>query len=164
MNGTEGLAERVARGGVYYNIEGENPVAVLRNMVQNIALPELVEREALLQAVLERETLSCTSIGDGIAIPHPRNPMLKDVSEERVAVCFPRHPVSYAALDHRPVFVLFLILSSGTKTHLYTLSELSFLCHQPEFRAFLAEKPSRALLAERIAKEEAVWKRGAQST
>lgn len=162
MEGTEGLAERVARGGVYYNIEDENPVAALRDIVLHISLPKSLDRETLLAAVLEREALSSTALGDGIAVPHPRTPLLSEVAEERVAVCFPRHPVPYAALDRRPVFVLFLILSSGTKTHLYTLSELSFLCRRQEFRGFLAEKPSRAELAERIAREEVAWRRGSQ--
>jgi hypothetical protein len=43
------------RGGVYYNIEGANPVAVLRDIVQTVSLPKNLDRETLLQAVLERE-------------------------------------------------------------------------------------------------------------
>ncbi len=154
------LADKVDRGGVYYNIEGDNPVAVLRDIVQNVALPKSVDREALLQAVLEREALSSTAFGDGVAVPHPRNPVLTDPKEELVAVCFPGRPVSYAALDRRPVFVLFLVLSAGTRTHLFALSELAFLCRKPEFREFLAGKPPRPELTARIRREEESWKKG----
>ena len=159
MDGSEGLARRIDRGGVYYNLEGDNPAAVLREIVQNVNLPKQVKRDVLLQTVLEREALMPTAMGDGIAIPHPRNPLLTDEGDELVAVCFPRKPVPYAALDHRPVFVLFLILSAGTRTHLFTLSELSFLCRRADFREFLAGKPSREELSGWIARVEETWKR-----
>jgi len=159
MDGTKGLAERVSRGGVYYNIEGDNPVAVLRDIVRIVSLPKTIDRESFLQAVLEREALSSTALGDGVAVPHPRNPVLTDIDQELVAVCFPRRPVSYAALDRRPVFVLFLILSADTRNHLFTLSELSFLCRRADFRDFLSRKPSRQELSDHIAREEASWKR-----
>lgn len=158
MDGTHELSQRVDRGGVYYNIEGENPVAVLRDIVQTVALPKTVDRESLLQAILEREALSSTALGDGIAVPHPRNPVLSP-EEERIAVCFPRRPIPYAALDRRPVFVLFLILSADTRSHLFALSELSFLCRRAEFRDFLSQKPSRQEVTARIAREETSWKR-----
>ena len=41
-----------------------------------LALPEEVDREFLFQALLARETLASTGVGDGIAIPHLRNPIV----------------------------------------------------------------------------------------
>ncbi len=159
MDGTEGLAKRINRGGVYYNLGGDDPVAVLRSIVQTASLPAGLDRESLLLAVLERETLMPTALGDGIAIPHPRSPLLSREEDERVAVCFPRRPIPYAALDRKPVFVLFLILSADTRSHLFTLSELSFLCRRTDFRDHLAGKPSREELAEWVARAEESWKR-----
>ncbi|MCK7503724.1 MAG: PTS sugar transporter subunit IIA [Desulfobacterales bacterium] len=81
----KGSRKRINRGGLYYNLGGDDPVAVLRSIVQTASLPAGLDRESLLLAVLERETLMPTALGDGIAIPHPRSPLLSREEDERVA-------------------------------------------------------------------------------
>mgnify|MGYP001296028034 CR=1 FL=1 len=159
MSGTIRLALRIGRGGVYDGIEGDDPVAVLRSLSETVDLPPGLDRESLLVALLDREALMSTALGDGIAVPHPREPLVREEVDERVAVCFPRRPVPYAALDRKPVFALFLILSADTRSHLYTLSELSFLCRRPDFRDFLAGRPSLPDLTGWIRRAESSWKR-----
>ncbi len=154
------LAELVRRGGVYYNIGGANPVEVLSELSKTVAMPKGVSREDLLQAVLEREALMPTAIGHGIAIPHPRNPLVKDEEGQRVCVAFLKTPVAYNALDRKHVSTVFLILSAGARTHLTILAEISHLCQKPEFLAFLDARPSTAELTRRIEEIEASWSKG----
>ncbi len=151
------LAELIERGGVYFNIAGSNPVEVLNEATKAMSLPKSLDRESLLTAILEREALMPTALGHGVAIPHPRNSMLSDTSQQRVAVFFLKSPVAYNALDRKPVSVLFLILSADAKSHLATLASVSHLCQHPDFLEFLAKRPSKEELVARIAAAEASW-------
>lgn len=151
------LAELIKRGGVYYNIGGSNPVEALNEATKTLVLPKGLDREALLTAVLEREALMPTALGHGVAIPHPRNAMLTDQGAQRVAVFFLKSPIAYNALDRKPVTVLFLILSADARSHLATLAGVSHLCQDPAFLDFLAKRPSKAELVERIAQAESAW-------
>jgi PTS system nitrogen regulatory IIA component len=157
MSSVVSLADLIERGGVYYNIAGSSPVEVLNEATKAMALPKSLDRESLLIAILEREALMPTALGHGVAIPHPRNSMLSDPGAQRVAVFFLKSPVAYNALDRKPVTVLFLILSADARNHLATLAAVSHLCQSPDFLGFLAKRPSKEELVERIAEAEASW-------
>jgi nitrogen PTS system EIIA component len=162
MSSVISLAELIERGGVYYNIGGGSPVEVLSEATKAMSLPKGLDRESLLTAILEREALMPTALGHGVAIPHPRNSMLTDVSAQRVAVFFLKSPVAYNALDRKPVSTLFMILSADAKNHLATLAAVSHLCQHADFLEFLAKRPSKAELVARIAEAEASWAKSAE--
>lgn len=155
------LAALIERGGVYYNIGGATPPEALGEAAQALALPKGMDRESLLRAVLEREALMPTAIGNGIAIPHPRNPLFSDEALQRVAVLFLKSPIPYNALDRKPVSVFFLILSANARSHLAVLGEISHLCQRPDFLSLLVSRPSTAELVAFIAEAEASWGRSA---
>lgn len=137
------IAGLIERGGVFFNVRGDSPEAVIKELVGTARLPGTLDKEALLKAILERESLMPTAVGYGIAIPHPRNPMLSDPADERIIVGYAREGIEYRALDKKPVFALFVILSSSQKDHLQVLSQLSFLFHDKEFRKTLESRPSK---------------------
>ena len=151
------LSALIQRGGVYYNIAGTNPVEVLKEAAKTISLDKDIDRDDLLKAVLEREALMPTAIGNGIAIPHPRNPLISDEALQRVAVIFLKTPVPYNALDRKPVSTLFLILSANARTHLGILAEISHLCQKPDFIDLLEKRPSTEELTSYIAGAESGW-------
>lgn len=157
MTDSVSLAELVGRGGVYYNISGSTSAEVLSAAIKAVSLPKGLDREALLTAILERESLMPTALGNGIAIPHPRSPMLTDKEQQRVAVFFLKTPIPYNALDRKPVSTLFLILSADAKSHLSILASLSYLCQRKEFLDLLAARPSTEELVKYIAHVEASW-------
>jgi nitrogen PTS system EIIA component len=157
MGSSVSLAELIGRGGVYYNISGSNPVEALKEAVKAVSLPKGLDRDSLLVAILEREALMPTALGNGVAIPHPRNPMLTDRSQQRVAVLFLKTPLPYSALDRKPVSTLFLILSADAKTHLAILASISYLCQKQDFLELLAKRPSTEEMATYIAAAEASW-------
>ena len=74
-----------------------------------------------------------TGLGEGIALPHPRNPILADVDSESVSICPLKHPVDFNAIDGLPVHTMIIILSANPRRHLEILSKVSFLCRQPDF-------------------------------
>ncbi|HNY17730.1 MAG TPA: PTS sugar transporter subunit IIA, partial [Treponemataceae bacterium] len=61
--------------------------------------------------------------------------------DQRVYVCFLDRPVNFDAMDGKPVFALFVILSNGSQSHLKVLSRLSWLFQQEGFREALRKKP-----------------------
>lgn len=146
------ISTLIERGGVYFNLEGSNSTEVLTSLISMASLPASVNRDNLLKAVLERESLMPTALGNGIAIPHPRNSVLTDPGEERIVVGYPRQPVDYQALDKEPVSALFLILSADQRSHLQILSQLSFIFHDQEFRKLLSTKPQKQELKAAINK------------
>jgi len=158
MGGAVALSTLIERGGVYYNIGGSTAAEALREGIRGLSLPKGVDRDLLVTAVLEREALMPTAIGNGVAIPHPRNPILSDPAAQRVAVLFLKTPIPYEALDRKPVSVLFLILSSEAKSHLGVLASLSHLCQRRDFLELLADRPSTEELTRFIRAAEETWR------
>jgi len=136
------IAGLIERGGVFFNVRGDSPESVIGELIRTARLPEKLDKKALLTAILERESLMPTAAGYGIAIPHPRTPMMTAPEDERIIVGYAREGIDYRALDKKPVFAVFIILSSAQKDHLQILSQLSFLFHDTEFRKTLETRPS----------------------
>jgi PTS system nitrogen regulatory IIA component len=141
MNDPEGLIRMIRDGGVYYNIAGVTPESVFADLAKHLDLPAGVDREAFSVGLLEREKLITTAIGNGIAVPHPRTALVSQEADERVFVCFLDAPADFDSMDGKPVFVLFVILSSCSQRHLKILSSLSWLFQHDTFRALLRTKP-----------------------
>ena len=130
-----GLAESLRAGGVYYRVSGADKAGVLQEAVELMPLPEQVDRKFLLQVLLARESLGTTAIGNGIALPHVRNPVVMHVDRPMVTLCFLEQPVEFGALDGRPVHTLFTMLSPTVRSHLRILAHLSYALQQPAFAA-----------------------------
>ena len=73
------LSTALEAGAVVPKLPGKSKSEVLRAMVDHLALPPNFDREMLLQMLMAREGLGSTGIGDGIAIPHVRNPVVLNV-------------------------------------------------------------------------------------
>lgn len=159
MAATVSLAELVERGGVYFNIPGTTPAECLGNAIRAFQVPRGLDREVLLKAVLEREALMPTGIGQGVAIPHPRSPLVADESLQRVPVFHLQSPVAWESLDRKPVGTLFLILSAGARSHLAVLAALAHLAQRPDFQSLLAARPATGELVAFIREAEASWER-----
>jgi len=156
---SSGLAELIERGGIYRGVCGTTPKEVLNALVKALPPVPSVPANVLLQAVLEREELMSTGIGEGIALPHPRNPLVSSEAEQFAALAFLETPVNWNSLDWKPVEVLFLIVSASAKTHLRVLSEISFFSREEEFRRLLMERASLEDLLLSIRETEKNWRR-----
>jgi PTS system nitrogen regulatory IIA component len=158
-----GLTTLITRGGVHYQVPGTNPREVITNLVESLKLPPAaadlrsVDRDALLKAALEREALMTTAVGHGIALPHPRNPLITGAEDQFVALAFLEHPVDWQALDGEPVHTVLLIVSASAKLHLHTLSRINYFCQREQFRAFLEKRPSREEIIRVISDAEQAW-------
>jgi PTS system nitrogen regulatory IIA component len=128
------LVEAVNAGGIHYRIQGNDKESVLNSIVNIIHLPDDIDRDFLIGALLARENLGTTAIGDGIAIPHVRNPIIFHVNKPVLALCFLEQPIDFGALDGKAVDTVFTIISHTVRSHLHILSRLSYALHQPAVR------------------------------
>ena len=137
------LVEALQAGGIFYRVGGTDKECALRAVVEHMRLPEEVDRDFLLRVLLARENLQSTGIGDGIAIPHVRNPIVLHVSRPMITLCFLEKPVEFGALDGKPVYVLFSLISPTVRAHLRMLSRLSFALSDAGFKQAIIDQASR---------------------
>ncbi len=131
------VSSALRRGGIHYSLPGDTPEAVLREVVSRLALPPGLDPEFLLQTLLAREALGSTAFGNGIAIPHVRNPIVGQSGESAISLCFLNNPIDFDAVDGQPVTILFTLVTPNVTTHLHLLAKLAFLLHDHAFQELL---------------------------
>jgi PTS system nitrogen regulatory IIA component len=142
------LSTLLDAGGIHPDVGGDDKAGVLREVVGRLPLPADFDREFLVSVLEAREAMGSTGIGDGIAIPHVRNPILLHVDQPFVTLCLLRHPVPFGAIDGKPVYAVFLVVSPSVPAHLKILAQLGFVLRDPAMRALLARRaPAGELLA-----------------
>ncbi len=151
-----GLVDALQAGGIFYRLAGTDKESVLRSVAEHMRLPEEVDREFLLRVLLAREALASTGIGDGIAIPHVRNPIVLHVNRPMISLCFLEKPVEFGALDGKPVHALFSVISPTVRAHLHLLSRLAFGIRDTGFREAVARQASRDEIVTEARRVEAV--------
>ncbi|MDR1230286.1 MAG: PTS sugar transporter subunit IIA [Spirochaetaceae bacterium] len=154
---TESLLPLLERGGVIHDVAGTTPTEAIRDLIAKIRLPEHLDGEILLNAVLEREDLQPTSAGHGIALPHPRNPVISAEDEQFIAVGLTKRPLNWQALDGEAVRTIILVVSSSARCHLHTLSKLNFFCTQQGFLDLLHGKAAKEDVERYVADAEKAW-------
>lgn len=149
------LVEALENGGIFYRVGGEDRQAALKSVVACLRLPPGTDRDYCFRILLAREELASTGIGDGIAIPHMRSPVILPIEAPQVTLCFLGQPVAFGALDGKPVFALFTLICPTIKSHLHLLSRLAFALRDPGFRTAIADGASRQDIMNEAARAEA---------
>ncbi len=144
------LSELLQAGGIHTDVGGEDRSGVLREVVARLPLPPDYDREFLVTVLEAREAMGSTGIGDGIAIPHARNPILLHVEQPLVALCLLRHPVEFEAVDALPVHALFVVISPSVPVHLKILARLGLVLRDAELRQLLRSRGSIGDVRRRI--------------
>lgn len=131
------LASALRLGGVHAGVAGADRKAVLRAVVSRMPLPAEEDRELLLAVLLGRESLGAMTIGQGIAIPHVRNPIVLDGAAASMTLCYLERAVDFGASDGQPIHTIFSIVSATIRGHLQLLAKLSWALSSADFRAVL---------------------------
>lgn len=142
------LAEALEAGGIHCRVPGNDKLSVLKNVVGLLKLPAHLDPEFFLQVLLAREAMGTTAIGDGIAIPHVRNPILLNKPSPAITLCFLEQPIDFGAPDEQPVKILFMLTSPTVKVHLHLLSKLAYALRDEGFRAVLGSSCDQAGILE----------------
>ncbi|MBI3839303.1 MAG: PTS sugar transporter subunit IIA [Planctomycetia bacterium] len=143
------LVEALESGGIFYNVPGSDKSSALRSVVDNMSLPDGSDPELLLELFLAREATGSTAVGNGIAIPHPRHPVVLPVVKPTLCLCFLAKPIDFAAANGEPVHTLFVLLSPTIQLHLQMLARVASLLRDDRFQQVLAHrKPRKEILTE----------------
>ena len=120
-------------------------IAFLLNLPKNVKeiLPDLLE---------QREILSSTGIGNGIAIPHPKIQIGTEIFQSMVGTFFLETPLEFKASDGIPVFVVFVIISKNSSNHLKLLSQLTNFLNHSNTINFLKQEPSLENIIDQLQK------------
>jgi len=82
------------------------------------------------------------------------------ISQPILSLSFLETPIDYGALDGKPVYALFLLVSPNVRTHLRILARLAFCLRDPEFKEAVLSQASRETILSTLAQTEARLQRG----
>jgi PTS system fructose-specific IIC component len=130
----ESLTELLDSSCVTLSLSGRKKQEIIRELVDLLAAAGKVpDAEDAVSKVLERESLTTTGIGGGIAIPHCMAPEIPEM-----AMAFGRHNggAKFDAVDRQPVYLFFLIVAptGAHNDQLRVLSKISRYLHDPSFK------------------------------
>ncbi len=115
-----------------------------------------IDRDAMIEVLLEREKLGSTGIGDGIAIPHGKLAGL-----ERLVVSFGRSRggVDFDSLDGKPVYIFFLLMApeNSAGQHLKALARISRMLKDVSFRESLINAESSENIYDLIVEKDGTY-------
>lgn len=114
---------------------------------------KITDKTGALTAVLEREKVMSTAVGDGVAIPHGKTDGLKEVV---ASLGISHRDIDFNAIDENPVHIVFLIVapSNATGPHLKALSRVSRLLSRKSLREKLLQAKTSQEVLQIIGAEE----------
>ena len=133
-----------------YLVDPIDVANAIGQLVRAVALPEGLDREALADALLSREEVMSTAIGNGIAIPHVRRFGSESLKTDAVYIAYLFEPIDWKAPDGAPVHTLFLVLAADETRHLRILAQIAKLASDEQFVEFLKTMPDRQALLDRM--------------
>lgn len=148
------LSEVLKSDAILLDLPGTGKEDLIRVMVERLAEIGLVASVSqVTQALLARERVMSTGVGQGIALPHARNAAVKETC---VALARLSAPMEFAALDGRPVDLVFLAADPGDRGELMrVLAQISRLMRSGDLRKRLMHAKTPADAARQISLEEA---------
>ena len=145
------LSELLRAGGIFNDIGGDTKAKVLGEFVSRLPLAPERDRAFLLSVLEAREAMGSTGIGDGIAIPHVRNPIVLQIDQPFVTLGLLRHSIEFGSLDGKPVHALFVVVSPTVPAHLAILARLGFALRDDTLRGLLRDRAPADDILDRVA-------------
>lgn len=140
--GTPSLADALRAGGVHYRVEGTDLETILRNTVEALPLADAGDRQLLLDILVSRQRLGVTPVGEGIAIPHVRTPIILAPANAVLALSFLTDPFDLHAPDGKPIDTFFLLICPTIHVHLAMLAKLAYGLKDDAFRDAVRRRAS----------------------
>ncbi|MGO0881757.1 PTS fructose transporter subunit IIABC [Clostridioides difficile] len=136
------------------NLESKNKSEVIEELVDLVANSgNLNDKENYKKAILAREEMSTTGIGEGVAIPHAKT---TSVTKACIAAAVSKEGIDYESFDGSLSNLFFMIAApdGANNTHLEVLSRLSTILMDEDFRNKLINSTSAREFKEIIDKKE----------
>jgi len=140
--------------GIHLDLQASEKQDILKELVDVLAgVKDIGDKKLILKALLERESLGSTGIGQGIAIPHGKT---DKVSELISVLAISKKGVNFEALDGEPVYIFFLLVApkDAAGPHLKALAQISRMLRDTYFCDLLRRCESTEQVYDLIHKEE----------
>ncbi len=130
---------------------------VISTLIEGLVRAKKIAAEdvpGIIDETMKREVIGSTGIGHGIAIPHCRTTLVKDI------VCAYGHSVSgldFDSLDGEPVFSVFLLLTppDQKEQHLQLMKSFASQIRKEHFCEFLHQVDTAQALVDLLTEFEA---------
>ncbi|HMQ10189.1 MAG TPA: PTS sugar transporter subunit IIA [Oligoflexia bacterium] len=142
---------------VLLNLESNSKASILKELAAYAAKKiGDVDAQEIAQALINREKLSSTAIGAGVAIPHVR---LKSFKDSHVLIAKSAKGVGFDAIDEKPVHLIFCVLSpvKATEKHLKLLSRVAKFLHDTSFKEQLIKASDENEVLQALAKKDSSY-------
>jgi mannitol/fructose-specific phosphotransferase system IIA component (Ntr-type) len=114
--------------------------AIERMAALTASAPAVTDPEAFTQAIFEREQVTSTGIGNGVAVPHAKLPSIKGFA---IAIGIAAQGIDFGASDGKPVNELIMIGANDQerREYLQILATVAALMKRPDIRERLRTAP-----------------------
>jgi mannitol/fructose-specific phosphotransferase system IIA component (Ntr-type) len=124
---------------VILDIKSSDKRSVLEEMIDHAIENKLLapkKKKSTIEALLAREQLGSTGLGNGIAIPHVK---VKGFADDLAILARSQNGIDFRSIDGEDVNIFFLIVSSteDSEKHLSILQWISGLARHRDFKSFV---------------------------
>lgn len=138
-------------------LKGESQTDVFQEIVDAMIKAKILEKslgEPAVKALLEREALASTGVGQNVAIPHVKLPGLDQAA---FSLCISQEGVDWSAVDGEPVHLFFTVLRPvkasdqyDPEKHLDVMRWISQVSREADFRRFAMAVTTRTELVDLV--------------
>jgi PTS system nitrogen regulatory IIA component len=140
------LLSAIERGAVTAGVEASSAVDAIQLAIESLSQLAPRLRARLLDEVLERERMASTALGEGIAVPHPREPLGAALEQPLISLVLLDTPLDWAAVDGGFVHTVALLASPTAGAHLEILSQIGRAVRFAEVVRLLRSRPAKSAL------------------
>jgi len=138
------LSELIDPAYILLNVKPGKKEAILEQLVNPFVENKLIKSPNLMiQKLMNREQISSTGIGNGVAFPHIRNPRENPPKLPPIVVGICKEGIDYNAIDQIPVTLIFLLSAHRESMHLRILSRLGYFLQNESLRKSLMNVTSK---------------------
>jgi len=124
--------------------------AALRELVTSLSTTGALPPDAvdeIVASLVKREQNGSTGFGKGVAVPHVKHPKVKKMAG---TIGRSAAGLDFAALDHQPVYTIFLLLSpeNQPQQHLQAMNIVFSNLQKDIFRRFLRQCSTREAIVD----------------
>ncbi|MFA6142652.1 MAG: PTS sugar transporter subunit IIA [Candidatus Omnitrophota bacterium] len=131
------IMDFLSKKAIMADLKATDKEGVIKELVDLLAKAEDIKnKDELVKALMTRESLGSTGIGQGIGIPHAKSANAKGMV---AAFGLSQNGVSFDSLDGEPVYIFFLLIApeESAGPHLKALARISRMLKDKYFREML---------------------------
>jgi len=148
------ITELLTKDTIILNLKSTSKIDAIDELIEKLDdAGKLNSKAEFKKAIWKREEECSTGAGDGIAIPHAKT---SAVHTPALAFGYSKNGIEFDSLDGKPAHIFFMIAGSegANNDHLETLSRLSVMLLNDDFRTKLTNAKSKAELLDLVNKQE----------